>query len=592
MEEFKLDRNQIIGFVLIGIIMIWFAWYTSNQTPAETPQAQTEQIEPSQSKPEASVADSTSKLLLDQTATTVADSNATDTTFVLENQLLRLTFASKGAQLIQAQLKKYQTWDTLPLMLVDSNMAMGIRLGNDGSSIAAIYTGRLAKNDSIQTLSLSGKNAKGELFNITYTLPDSSYMLGAAISGSGFDASQKDVFIDWQLDGLSSENNIKNERQNATIYYWQGDDYDYLSSTSEDDETQENLTWVGYKLQFFSAILQTEQPINSSRMAVAPFEGDKLVKRFKSENKLGTASGNFNVNYSLYLGPNKYEILKSYGNGYQDIINFGWGIFGWIAKGVVIPIFNWLEDYGINYGIIILIMALIIKIVLFPLTYQSYKSMAKMRVLKPEIDALNEKYKDKDQTKKSQATMELYQQAGVNPLGGCIPMLVQMPILIAMFRFFPASIELRQQPFLWATDLSTYDSIISWQTQIPIISEYYGNHVSLFTILMTISTLIYTYLNSQMQGSTNQIPGMKYIMYGMPIMLVFFFNNYSAGLSYYYLVANVITFTQQFIIRSTMNEDAIHAKIQEKRSNPKKKSKFQERLAEMQKQQGNRQTRR
>lgn len=210
--------------------------------------------------------------------------------------------------------------------------------------------------------------------------------------------------------------------------------------------------------------------------------------------------------------------------------------------------------------------------------------MAKMRVLKPEMDELNEKFKGKDATKKNQAVMELYKQAGVNPLGGCIPMLVQMPILIAMFRFFPASIELRQQSFLWASDLSSYDSIISWQAQIPILSEFYGNHISLFTVLMTISTLIYTWMNSQMQGNTNQIPGMKYIMYGMPIMLLFWFNSYSSGLSYYYLVANVITFSQQWLIRKTVDDDAIHAKLQAKRAQPRKKSKFQQRLEDMQNQ--------
>jgi YidC/Oxa1 family membrane protein insertase len=200
------------------------------------------------------------------------------------------------------------------------------------------------------------------------------------------------------------------------------------------------------------------------------------------------------------------------------------------------------------------------------------------------MDAIAEKFKDKDPVKKNQATMELYQQAGVNPLGGCIPVLVQMPILLAMFNFFPASIELRQQPFLWAEDLSSFDAIISWQAHIPLLSEYYGNHISLFTVLMTISTLIYTWMNSQMQGNTNQIPGMKYIMYGMPIMLLFWFNSYSAGLSYYYFLANIITFSQQWLIRKTIDEDAIHAKIQEKRANPKQKSKFAERLEAAQKQ--------
>ena len=595
MEEFKIDRNQIIGFVLIGLIMLWFAWWSTQNAPEQTEPtpAQTEQTTPLATDsvtPAESMQPITEKVVAGQDSAS-EEANA-DTTYVLENELLKLVVSSKGALITKAQLKKYHTWDTLPLMLVDSNMLMAVRVGDAGSTIAENYRGALSRNDSSQTLALQATNANGQTFVITYTLPDSSYQLQATVQGQGFAASGNDLILDWQLDGLRTEKNIDMERQTATIYYWQEDDYDYLSVRGEDDDTQENLKWIGYKQQFFSSILEPSIPIKSSRLAIAPFEGEDLVKRFKTESNLGPINGSFNLAFNLYLGPNKYEILKSYGSGYNDIIDFGWGIFGWIGKGVVIPIFNWLEDYGINYGIIILIMAIIIKIVLFPLTYQSYKSMAKMRVLKPEMDEINEKYKDKDAVKKNQAVMELYQQAGVNPLGGCIPMLVQMPILIAMFRFFPASFELRQQPFLWAKDLSTYDAIISWQTHIPLLSDIYGNHISLFTILMTISTLIYTWLNSQMQGNTNQIPGMKYIMYGMPVMLLFWFNSYSAGLSYYYFVANVITFTQQFIIRRTINEDAIHAKIQAKRANPKKKSKFAQRLEEVQKQQGNRKARR
>lgn len=584
MEEFKIDRNQIIGFVLIGVIMLLFAWWNAENAPVNT--------SPNQTTNTTTVVEDSSKTAAAITETPIAEAvldtgavaSIKDTFFTIENDLIKLTISGQGALLTKAELKKYHTWDTLPLMLIDSNMLMAVRVGTLGSSITGVYSGTTQRNDSSTTLALQHTNENGQTFAVTYTLPDSSYQVQLNVQGEGFGSAANDLYLDWQLDGLRTEKSIDMERQTSTIYYWQEDDYDYLSVRGEDDETLENLKWIGYKQQFFSSILEPTLPIKSSRMAIAPFEDADLVKRFKSENNFGPVTGAFNLSYNLYLGPNKYEILKSYGSDYSDIIDFGWGIFGWIGKGVVIPIFNWLEDYGINYGIIILIMAIIIKLVLFPLTYQSYKSMAKMRVLKPEMDELNEKFKDKDPVKKNQAVMELYQQAGVNPLGGCIPMLVQMPILIAMFRFFPASFELRQQPFLWAKDLSTYDAIFSWQAQIPLLSDIYGNHISLFTILMTISTLVYTWLNSQMQGNTNQIPGMKYIMYGMPVMLLFWFNSYSAGLSYYYFVANVITFTQQFIIRRTMNEDAIHAKIQAKRSGPKKKkSKFAQRLEEVQK---------
>lgn len=588
MEEFKIDRNQIIGFVLIGIIMLWFAWWSTTNAPqpAEQPVEQTTTELPSAETPRALTAaeelDSIVSLTPDTTSATLV---INDTTFVLENDLIRMAINSKGAIITEVYLKKFQTWDSLPLNLIDSNQIMAFRAGDEISSIVLNYSGTIQSSPEGQTLVLQSIENDKPRFTFSYTLPKDSYLIQMNVQGAGLKNANNNLFIDWQLDALRTERSVSQERQKATIYFAEPEDeYDYLSVRSDDEDEKQNLRWIGYKQHFFSSILEPGRPINNSRMAVAELPGEELTKRMKSENNLGAVGTSFSLPITLFYGPNKYEILKSYDRGYQNVIDFGWGIFGWIGKGVVIPIFNWLEDYGMNYGIIIFIMALLIKLVLFPLTYQSYKSMAKMRVLKPEIDVINEKFKDKDPVKKNQATMELYQQAGVNPLGGCIPVLVQMPILLAMFNFFPASIELRQQPFLWASDLSSYDSIFSWQQHIPFLSDIYGNHISLFTILMTISTLIYTWMNSQMQGNTNQIPGMKYIMYGMPIMLLFWFNSYSAGLSYYYFLANIITFSQQWLIRKTIDEDAIHAKIQEKRANPKKKSKFQQALTAAQEQ--------
>ena len=304
----------------------------------------------------------------------------------------------------------------------------------------------------------------------------------------------------------------------------------------------------------------------------------------KSNNNAG---GEIDLPLSLYLGPNKYEVLDKYQRSYEELIPLGWGILGWINRGVVLTVFNFLEDYGLNYGLIILIIAVLIKMVLFPLTYSSYRSMAKMRVLKPEIDELNEKYDDA--MKRQQAQMELYNKAGVSPLGGCLPMLLQFPILIALFQFFPSSIELRQQAFLWADDLSTYDSIYNLPFEIP----FYGDHVSLFTLLMTVSTLIYTWMNQQLTGSASnqQFPQMKYIIYLMPIMFLGVFNSYASGLSYYYFVANMITFGQQFAIRSFIDEDKIKAKIAERKEQPKKENRLMRRLREAQEEQ-NRQQRR
>lgn len=586
MEENKIDRNQIIGFVLIGIIMLWFAYWSSNQAPEAEEQTESSTTEVVEEKPLAEtgspIVPAAEAMEIDSLQT---ESEVKDSIFTLENELLKIQISSGGAQIVGVELKKFQTWDSLPLTIVDSNQILAFRVGEQGSTLQHRFTGVVNSANEGQSLALKSSSANGQQFEIKYSLPANSYQLQAKVKGSGFVAGAN-LYADWQLDAIRTEKNIDTERQKATIYWWQKDESDYISPRSDGDKEKEGLTWVGYKQHFFSSVFHPKQQIESSRMATLNFEGETLSKRMKSESRFASVDGSFDLDFNLYYGPNKYNVLKDIGSGYHEIIDFGWGIFGWISRGVVIPIFNWLDKYGLNYGLIIFIMALIIKIALFPLTYQSYKSMAKMRVLKPEMDVINEKFKDKDPVKKNQAVMELYQQAGVNPLGGCIPMLVQMPILLAMFNFFPASIELRQKSFLWANDLSSYDAIVSWDTYIPVLSSFYGNHISLFTVLMTISTLVYTWMNSQMQGQTNQIPGMKFIMYGMPVMLLFWFNSYSAGLSYYYFVANIITFSQQWLIRKSMDDDAIHAKIQAKRAQPKKKSTFQTRLEEMAKQQG------
>jgi YidC/Oxa1 family membrane protein insertase len=288
----------------------------------------------------------------------------------------------------------------------------------------------------------------------------------------------------------------------------------------------------------------------------------------------------------LYFGPNKYNILRKYKLDLERQIPLGWSFFlmQWINRYAVLPVFNFLGSFGWNYGIVILVLTILLKIVLFPIAYKTYLSSAKMRLLKPEVDEIGLKFpKKEDAMKKQQATMAMYKKAGVNPMSGCIPVLLQMPILIAMFRFFPASIELRQQAFLWANDLSSYDSIWNLPFNIP----FYGDHVSLFTLLMTISTIIYTYLNNEMMGTgTQQMPGMKTMMYIMPVMFLGIFNNYSSGLSYYYLLVNIITFVQMYIFRYVVNEDKLHKQIQENKLKPVKVSGFQKRLEDMAKKKG------
>ncbi len=362
----------------------------------------------------------------------------------------------------------------------------------------------------------------------------------------------------------------------------------------DDDKLNSKIHWISFKQQFFSVTLIAE---NSFVKADIEQKGDenspdeKFMKNMSAEIMIPlTNNSDFqSIPMKMYMGPNKYSILKQYEIQLDRQIPLGWGFFllHWINRFAVIPVFGFLSGFGWNYGIIILVLTILLKVVLFPIAYKTYMSSAKMRVLKPEIDEIGAKFpKKEDSTKKQQATMALYKKAGVNPMAGCIPMLLQMPILFALFRFFPAAIELRQQSFLWADDLSSYDAIVSWTQQIPIISQFYGNHVSLFTLLMTVSTILYTKMNNQMMSSSQQMPGMKTMMYLMPLMFLGFFNNYASGLSYYYMLANLITFGQMYMMRQFVNEEAIHAKLQANKKKPQKKSSFQKRLEDMAKQKG------
>jgi YidC/Oxa1 family membrane protein insertase len=599
-EERKLDKNQIIGFIIIGILLIGFSWWNSKnaqeQIDANPTTEQVEENIPAQEGLEQAFeeAESSEPKTLATVPSDSLEAFYAEKVYTIENDLLEISMLGKGAQFKNVRLKEFQTYDSLPLQIIDGNVLQNFSVGSEINSADKIYNGRIETTDSSQTLYLTTNTNEGEL-TLWYRLRNGNYQLEAGIGGKDLAIQNgSELGFKYAQDAIRMEKSRKNELRTTTIYYWEAadQDYDYLSLTSSDDEEEvSNVKWFGHKQQFFSTIIEANSGYSKARIGQAELIDDEFTKRMATaavfKDKVGA---DFNVDYSIYFGPNDYSILKSYAaSGYNQIIDFGWGIFGWISRYVVIPIFNWLDGYGINYGVIILIMALMIKVVLFPLTYQSYKSMAKMRVLKPEMDALNEKHKNADAMVKQQATMALYKEVGVNPLGGCIPQLVQLPILIAMFRFFPASIELRQKSFLWATDLSTYDDVIRWSGEIPLISSILGNHLSIFTLLMAISTLMYTMMNQSMTASNSQMPQMKYIMYAMPVMMFFWFNSYASGLSYYYLVANVITFTQQWIIRKTVDDEAIHAKLKANKDKPKKKkSKFQEQLEEMSKKQGRR----
>ncbi|MCH8554816.1 MAG: membrane protein insertase YidC [Schleiferiaceae bacterium] len=595
--EKKTDRNQIYGFVLIGLILVFFSWYNTTLNPAveAKPGSDADTVEATSTPANTATAPSTA---IESEATELA---AIDTTaaaalgqeeqrYVLDNNLMRLEFSSKGGMPVYAELFQYKTYqdyasgDSIPLKLIEENGHFSAYFGEDMTTAKMNFDGVVTTESGNQVLRMTAAAPGGGSVQWVYTLyPDKyDFDIQLLVQDLQGEVANAPVYLRWNQLAMRHEKSLKAENMATQIYYYRENDYHTLSAGSSSKKEKDQVKWVGYKQQFFSAILKSDGLFTNAVMESAEIDNDdNYTKAFGSVLTAGNMqNGNLNLPLNMYLGPNKYEILREYPHDYDKVIDFGWGIFGWIGRGVVVKIFNWLDNYHINYGIIILIMALMIKIVLFPFMFSSYKSMAKMRVLKPEMDELNEKFKDKDPMQKQQAVMQLYQKAGVNPLAGCLPQLVQLPILIAMFRFFPASIELRQKAFLWADDLSSFDVIVSWDKYVPLLSDFYGNHISLFTLLMAASTFAYTMLNNQLQGSNQQFPQLKYIMYLMPVMLLFWFNSYASGLSYYYFIANITTFAQQFGIRGFLDDKAILAKIQENKKKPKKKSRFSKLLEE------------
>ena len=577
------DKNQIIGFILVAVIMLGYGWWQSKNVPDEPLVPVVEESEESVSDPELVVLD---ELTVD-TVSEIAINAYQAEEFVVENNDLKLTFSTKGARMISAQILDYQTYDSLPLYLVNENQTMDLILPGAESLNH--------KEFAIDSRSSSGVVLSDGVTKVRITLPENGFDFSWVVSGRAAASGKPELF--WERTAKRTEKGISNERIYSTYSYKVSEDGDIENMSGrggDDSEALGAVDWLAQKQHFFSFIAHPEAGFSQVQAATVNGgdEDESIVKKFSSTATLNaTVDGSYTLPFTFYVGPNHYQTLKDYDQGYEKVINFGWGIFGWIGRGVVVPIFNWLEGYGLGYGLIILIMVLIIKGAMSPLTFASYRSMAKMRVLKPQLDEMNKKFGEKDAVAKQQAQMALYKEAGVNPLGGCIPVIVQMPILIAMFRFFPASIELRGESFLWATDLSTYDALISWDQHIPLISTFYGNHISIFTLLMTASTILYTRMNQQMTagtGSSEQMKQMQIIMYVMPLMFMFVLNSYPAGLTYYYFLSNIVTFSMQWGIRKSVNDEAILAKIEAKKAQPKgekKKSKFQARLEEMQRQQ-------
>lgn len=605
-----MSKQSIIGLVLMFLVLLGFSyWQTSKmekqrkeeiarqaELPKQEAAADSLSVEPTAETPALQTP------AIDKANPFFASTQGEDRHFVLENEVFKVDFLNRGGRVAGISLKDYLTYDKRELVLFDEALGdfylqffannRSIRTDKLYFECIAPAQNKVEGQDSLQLkMRLYADTAK--YLEFVYTIHGNSYMMGFQLNFVGL----KDIiasntsFIDlvWNARLEQFEKSLQMESMNTAVYYKPlNDKVDYLKETRDDEKS---LTtpgkWISFKQQFFSTTLIADQDFPSAdirnytqKMAVPGY-----LKDLEASIALPyDGSENQSIGMHLYAGPNKYRTLCNFNLDLERQIPLGWSFFlmHWINRAAVIPVFDFLENKGLHYGLIILILTILLKTVLFPLTYKSYASSAKMRVIQPEVNEISKKYPKQEQAMdKQRAIMALYKKAGISPMAGCIPMLLQFPIVLAMFRFLPASIELRQKSFLWADDLSAYDSVLNLPFNIP----FYGTHVSLFALLMAASNLLYTHMTMKQQTQSTQMPGMKFMMYFMPVMLLFFLNSYASGLNYYYCLSMLITFLQMFFIRRMIDDKKVMARIQENKKKPVKKSKFQMRLEEMAKRQ-------
>ncbi len=636
-----MDRNTLIGIVLI--IGILFTFQILNQPSEEELQQRREQQE------QAMLADSIAQLEKQEKLATQSNEVAIDSTltqeqrdsifsaqqselnnkltqsysvfassaqgkkeyFVIENDDLKITISSKGGEIVKTELKKYQSYknymrakDSLkdtpskelpilePLQLFDEDSSsMFFTFEMNGSK--DIQTKELyfvpVKTEKDNIILRAQTTQAGSFIEMNYSLTE-NYNVEYSLDFVGLEGVVEgdDMTFNWEMKSLITEKEAEGQSRMSSVFYKPSDDgRTYLSEMTEDSEELESKTdWVAFKQCYFSSVVISKEGFEKGGSVYSrPIKNGTYSDEYRAELNVATEIDNrTSVPMTFFFGPNDYDILASHNNEMEDIIDLGWGIFRWTAKWLIKPIFNFLNNFGLAMGLIILLVTLAVRIIILPLTYKNYKSSAKMKVLKPEITQINEKYKDGDMAEKQRETMALYRKSGVNPMAGCLPIFIQMPILLAVFKFFPSNIDLRQRSFLWAEDLSTYESVYDLGFSIPA----YGDHVSLFTLLMCISTIFYTRMNSSQMSMPSQpgMPNMKVIMYLMPLMMLFFLNSFSAGLTYYYLCGNLVTMGLMLLVKKYMiDEEKIRATIELNKTKPKKQSAFQKRMEEAMKQQ-------
>ncbi|MFN8276185.1 MAG: membrane protein insertase YidC [Chitinophagales bacterium] len=593
------NSSTLVGTLLMGLLMFGF-FYMNNQQQPPKPAAKQAAADTTAAanaataaQPDTAIAEVTpptpaANTLFEQATT------ANERSIVLENDKMKVVVNTRGGVVSQVELKDYKTWDKKPLILFNEK-SQQLNYQFVGANSQIVNTGsQFFEPVSSGNASVSMRMKSGEgYFEQKYTLHPNSYVVDYEVNVVGLEkvipANINDIQVNWQSRLLNLEQAVQTERRYSALYYkYKDSEVAHLDEDKDDvNETFLNaVDWVSFKQEFFNATLFSNGLFRGKVAATFKKDDKDYVKNYNATLILPYRSGAAN-NYAMkwYFGPNHYSTLKATSEGFENIIklspdNFVFNWIKYITKFLTIPTFNILDKTGMNYGIIILILTILLKLVLTPLTWKAIKSGAYMKVLKPEIDALKEKYGD-DQAKIGAEQMRIYNSAGVSPLGGCLPMLLQLPILMSMYYFFPTSIELRQQPFLWAHDLSTYDAIISFKNAIPL----FGNHISLFTILMTVTSIIFAVYNQAQSGMSSTQPGMQYMPYIMPVMMMFMFNDLPAALTFYYLVQNVISTAQQWIMQNFfINEDEVRKRIESNKKNPVKKSGWMKKLEDLQRQ--------
>ena len=581
MEERKFDPYQFIGFVLIALILTWMLYRNAPEEAAQT----TSEPTPAVATPEA----------------TPGPATAVDTSMYgpfagfmraiaavpqqLENEFMQLKIQPKGGQIEQLLLKGETNYKGEPLYLIDG--------GNANFSVSIpLQDGRVLRTEDFyfsavvegQSVVLTAKASEGKQLRFTYRLNPKTHLLDFSMDTAGMAAfldSSRHVTLRWTTDAFRNSKSIEYENRYTELTYGHREDkVDYLSIAGEDQETENQVRWVSYRQHFFSAILLFQNPVDTVTLTSVDLSDDETLdeaftKRYTTSVPLAISGSELTTALQFYFGPTDYKTLKSYNQDLESSVPLGWGIFGWINRFIFLPLFSFLTSF-LPHGIAIIVLTIIVRLAMSPVTYKSYVSQIKMKILRPEVDEINKKYA-KDAVKKQQEVMSLYSRAGASPMSGCVPALLQMPVFFALFTFFPVAFSLRQKPFLWADDLSSYDAVVDLPFNIP----FYGDHISLFPILASVAIFFYTRMTTGQQSMPQQpgMPNMKVIMYLMPLMMLFFFNNYASGLSLYYFVSNLLTIILMLVIKNyIIDDDKILLQIEENKKKPKKVGGFSARL--------------